>query len=291
MMDGFLNLLKPPGMTSSDAVLAVRKMLPRGVKVGHGGTLDPDAAGVLPICVGAGARLFDYIIDKEKEYICELTLGIATDTQDATGLIVEKRPVEVRKEALLALLPGFVGAIDQVPPAYSAIKRDGQRMYALARKGEAPTIEARRVVVNSLDYLSTSGYNRYMLRVVCRKGVYIRTLMHDLGQLLGCGGHMSFLLRSRAGVFTLEDAATLEQMRDAGDMEKLLYPLDAPLGYLPEVRLNEAQRHAVKNGNPIKHEGGLNPGTFVRVYLGEQFAGIGEADGEDRIRFKAMLLK
>ncbi|MEG2622442.1 MAG: tRNA pseudouridine(55) synthase TruB [Clostridia bacterium] len=291
MMDGFLNLLKPPGMTSSDAVLAVRKMLPRGVKVGHGGTLDPDAAGVLPICVGAGARLFDYIIDKEKEYICELTLGIATDTQDATGLIVEKRPVEVRKEALLALLPGFVGAIDQVPPAYSAIKRDGQRMYALARKGEAPTIEARRVVVNSLDYLSTSGYNRYMLRVVCRKGVYIRTLMHDLGQLLGCGGHMSFLLRSRAGVFTLEDAATLEQMRDAGEMEKLLYPLDAPLGYLPEVRLNEAQRHAVKNGNPIKHEGGLNPGTFVRVYLGEQFAGIGEADGEDRIRFKAMLLK
>ncbi|MEG2388096.1 MAG: tRNA pseudouridine(55) synthase TruB [Clostridia bacterium] len=291
MMDGFLNLLKPPGMTSSDAVLAVRKMLPRGVKVGHGGTLDPDAAGVLPICVGAGARLFDYIIDKEKEYICELTLGIATDTQDATGLIVEKRPVEVRKEALLALLPGFVGAIDQVPPAYSAIKRDGQRMYALARKGAAPTIEARRVVVNSLDYLSTSGYNRYMLRVVCRKGVYIRTLMHDLGQLLGCGGHMSFLLRSCAGVFTLEDAATLEQMRDAGEMEKLLYPLDAPLGYLPEVRLNEAQRHAVKNGNPIKHEGGLNPGTFVRVYLGEQFAGIGEADGEDRIRFKAMLLK
>lgn len=288
-MDGFLNVLKPPGMTSSDVVVTVRRGLARGTRVGHGGTLDPDAAGVLPVCVGRATRLFDYFIDKEKEYLAELTLGVVTDTQDATGRVLEVREVCITEAQLRAACARLTGDIVQVPPAYSAIKRGGVRLYELARRGEAPEAEGRPVRVEALDCLGPAGYNRYRMRVICRKGVYVRTLMHDLGALLGCGGHMSFLLRTRAGAFDIARASTLEEIAQTG-AAPLLKPLDAPLQHLSAVRLDRTHTHAVKNGNPVPAPEGLNPGTVVRVYLEDAFAGIGEVGDQGQLRFRAMLL-
>lgn len=289
-MDGFINLLKPPGMTSSDAVLWVRKLLPRGTKVGHGGTLDPDAAGVLPICVGRATRLFDYFIDKEKEYLTEVCFGVTTDTQDAGGRVLLRRPGEPDEAAIRARLPALTGAISQVPPAYSAIKQGGKRLYQMARQGQAVMVPPRGVTVCSLDYLRKTGYNRHMLRVVCRKGVYVRTLMHDLGEMLGCGGYMAFLLRTRAGAFSLAQGVTIEEIAQPGALEERLCAMDTPLGHLPAVRLDECCRHAVINGNPVMSPIKLNSGALTRVYLEDAFAGIAQAADGGMLRFRAMLL-
>lgn len=207
MTDGFLNLLKPPGMTSSDAVVLVRRAFARGTKVGHMGTLDPEAAGVLPIGVGSAARLFDYVTEKEKTYRAEIAIGQATDTQDATGRVVARGP-GVRMEDLRAVLPRFIGEIEQVPPAYSAIKVGGRKLYEAARAGEALEVPSRRVQIYGLDLAGQSGENRFLLDVRCGRGTYIRTLCHDIGRALGTCAHMAFLLRVRSGVFGIEDAVT-----------------------------------------------------------------------------------
>ena len=297
-MDGFINLLKPPGMSSNDAVGFARRLLPRGTRVGHGGTLDPDAAGVLPLCVGRAARLFDYIIDKKKTYIAELRLGVETDTQDAGGRILSRRDAAGVSEAdVRAVLPRFTGEIDQVPPAYSAIKRDGKRMYDLARRGEAVELAPRRVTVYGMEYLGRTGGERHMLRISCGKGVYIRTLCHDIGRALGVGGHMAFLLRSEAGSFAIEESASLEELKaaaDEGGLERLLLPMDAPLGAFPAVRLAERFEKPVVNGAPILpqwHGQRLSDGEIARIYLEDQFAGMAQSDGEGTLRFRAMLME
>ena len=297
-MDGFINLLKPPGMSSNDAVGFVRRLLPRGTRVGHGGTLDPDAAGVLPVCVGKAARLFDYIIDKKKTYIAELRLGVETDTQDAAGSVVARHEAtSVTAEDIRAALPRFVGEIDQIPPAYSAIKRDGRRMYDLARKGEAVALPPRCVTVHGIEYLERTGEDRHMLRVTCGKGVYIRTLCHDIGRALGVGGHMAFLLRSEAGCFAVQDGATPEEVRraaEAGEIERLLRPMDAPLSAYPAVRLDAGCERQVLNGQPIPpqwHEETLAAGGFARIYVGNTFAGMAQMSDEGVLRFRAMLME
>ncbi|MBO4299499.1 MAG: tRNA pseudouridine(55) synthase TruB [Clostridia bacterium] len=297
-MDGFINLLKPPGMSSNDAVGFARRLLPRGTRVGHGGTLDPDAAGVLPVCVGKAARLFDYIIDKKKTYVAGLCLGVETDTQDAGGHILARRDASAVTEAdIRAVLPRFTGDIDQIPPAYSAIKRDGRRMYDLARRGEAVELEPRRVTVHSIDCLQKTGPAAYMLRVACGKGVYIRTLCHDIGRMLGVGGHMSFLLRTEAGCFRAEDASTLEELQSAaqtGRLESLLYPMDAPLSAYPAVRLDERHMTPVSNGCAIPpewHGQAFAMGDIARIYVADTFAGMAQADGEENLRFRAMLME
>ena len=293
--NGFVNVLKPTGMTSSDAVVMVRKMLPRGTAVGHGGTLDPDASGVLPVCVGKATRLFDYIIDKQKIYIAELTLGIETDTQDQTGRVVRRCPVNVGEKEIRAALPNLIGDIQQIPPMFSAIKRDGKRMYDLARKGQTVELEARPVHVDDLQYLSSAGENRHRIAVYCRKGVYVRTLMHDLGNMLGCGGHMSFLLRARAGVFDHSTAYTIEELQAAGangTLEDLLVTMDAPIQHFPMLEIPENRRKTVLNGlgQPawLFHQD-IPVDTPLRLYLGGEFAGIGRFDGKEVI-FQAMLL-
>ena len=297
-MDGFLNILKPPGISSGSVVGYVRHRLPRGTAVGHGGTLDPEAAGVLPLCVGRATRLFDYIIDKEKEYIAEVRLGIETDTQDATGEIVARAErLAVTEQDFLEVLPRFVGEIDQVPPAFSAIKRGGQRMYDLARKGEAVELAARKVTVHGVEALSRLAEDRYLIRVTCGKGVYIRTLCHDIGRALGCGAHMSFLLRSRAGVFTCEDGLTLEEidaLSQAGELEGRLCALDAPLERLNAVYAPANRERFIRCGNPLRpgdFTGQAAPGEAVRVYLQDRFAGIGEGTPDGGVRFRAMLLE
>ncbi|MGI6172302.1 MAG: tRNA pseudouridine(55) synthase TruB [Christensenellales bacterium] len=291
-MDGFLNLLKPPGMTSSDAVLFVRRRLPRGTKTGHGGTLDPEASGVLPICIGKATRLFDYIVDKEKAYIAEMRLGISTDTQDATGKITQSRPVFADACDVQNALPRFTGEIMQLPPMFSALKRGGKKLYDIARKGETVDLSPRPACIRSIEYLRQTAPDRFLLRVVCGKGVYIRTLVHDIGEHLGCGAHMSFLLRVQSGAFSVEDARTLEEI-DRGNIGEMLLPLEAPLMKFPKAVFPESCLSAAQNGNPLPlflaqsvPEGGELP---VAVYVGSRFAGMGQRDN-DVLRFKAMLL-
>ena len=294
-MDGFLNVNKPLGRTSSDVVVFVRRRLPRGTRVGHGGTLDPEASGVLPVCVGAAARLFDYIIDKQKTYVATLQLGQQTDTQDATGQILRESPVSVTPEDVQAVLGSFTGRIRQVPPMYSAIKKDGKRLYQLARKGEAVEIPARECRVDGIELVQCLGPDRYLLRIRCGKGVYIRTLCHDIGQALGCGGHMATLERTAAGAFRIEDAHSLPEidtLSEQGRLESALLPMDYPIGHLPRLDLEKGQLHAVRNGNPLRVRNFDAPvGEPVRAYINGKFCGIVERDEAGRFRFKAMLYK
>ena len=297
-MNGFLIANKPTGTTSSNVVVFVRKRLPKGMAIGHGGTLDPEASGVLPLCIGKATRLFDYIIDKKKTYVAEIQLGQVTDTQDATGQIVEEREVNVSSDDLIAVLPKFVGEIEQIPPMYSAIKRDGKRMYQLARKGETIELEARKCRVDDVRFVGCTGENRYKIEVDCGKGVYIRTLCHDIGQALGCGAHMASLERTVAGIFRIEDALTREQidaLAQADNLESALLPLDAPLQHLPAVHVGEEARHAVLNGNPLKPRWLDKPAPkdaeAIRIYLSGEFAGIGKAEPNGWIKFRAMMLE
>ena len=295
-MDGFINVNKPLGKTSSDVVVYVRRRLPRGARVGHGGTLDPEASGVLPVCVGGAARLFDYIIDKEKTYIATLRLGIVTDTQDAGGEVIQTREVSARLEDVARALPHFEGEIEQIPPMYSAIKKDGKRLYQLARKGETVEIPARKCRVHGIELLEDLGDNRYKLRVRCGKGVYIRTLCHDIGAYLGCGGHMASLERTAAGAFRIEDALTLEEidaLYQAGRLEEALTPMDYPIGHIPRIDVGVEHMHAVENGNPLRQSWIRCevPEGPVRIYIGGEFCGIGVKDADGLIRFRAMLLR
>ncbi|HIR08522.1 MAG TPA: tRNA pseudouridine(55) synthase TruB [Candidatus Pullichristensenella stercoripullorum] len=295
-MDGFLVLNKPLGKTSSDCVVFVRKRLPRGTAIGHGGTLDPMASGVLPVCVGAATRLFDYIIDKQKTYVAELQLGVVTDTQDATGAVVETRSVNVTEADVRAALPRFIGEIWQRPPMYSAIKRGGKRLYELARRGESVEVAPRACRVDDVRLTASLGDGRYRLEVDCGKGVYIRTLCHDIGAYLGCGGHMATLERTRAGVFTLENALTLEEVDALGadGLEARLLPMDAAIAHLSAVRVEARHRAAVRNGMPLRPEWLDAPAPqveAVRVYVGGEFAGIGAPREDGSVRFRAMLLK
>lgn len=289
-MDGFFNLLKPPGMTSSDAVVMIRRLLPRGTRVGHGGTLDPDAAGVLPLCVGRGTRLFDYLIDKRKTYVAEARLGIETDTQDAAGKVVARAPVEVGEAEIRAAMARLTGRIEQLPPMYSALKLDGRRLYDLARRGIEAERSARPAQVDAFEYLQSTGPDRHLVCIRCGKGVYVRTLIHDLGGLLGCGAHMAFLLRTRAGDFDIADARTPEELK--GDVPGALMPLDAPLRHLPAVQVNPSCARRLLNGNPIPlcDLDRVPPaGEPLRVYLDGRLAAIGQASGDGWVRLRAML--
>jgi len=289
-MNGFLNLLKPPGMTSSDAVVQIRRTL-SGEKVGHAGTLDPEAAGVLPIMVGKAARLFDVLVEKEKEYIAEIAFGAATDTQDAQGTATSLSARLPSMDALAACLPGFVGDIMQVPPDFSALKVGGKPAYALARGGERPKLAARPARIDSIDLLERTGENTALLRVRCGKGVYIRTLCHDIGLWLGCPAHLRFLLRTKTGPFAVAESITLEEWIESSDKARLLWPLDAPIGHLPAVRVDASFHGHVINGRPLAWpRGEAPPAGILRVYCGSQFAGIARAlDG--KLKFQAMLME
>lgn len=290
-MNGFLNLLKPPGMTSSNAVVFARRTL-SGEKVGHAGTLDPEAAGVLPIMIGKATRLFDVLVEKQKAYIAEIAFGIATDTQDAQGSVISRTDDRPTEAALRAVLPRFEGDILQVPPAYSALKVNGQTAYAMARKGEAPALAARPARVDAIMLLEMTDGGA-LLRVTCGKGVYVRTLCHDIGAALGCGAHLRFLLRTLSGSFAIEQSITLEEWQEAPDRQALLTPMDAPLVHLPMARVAATAAMACRNGAALTRLEEIDPvameGGPVRVYCGDAFAGIAKWH-ENALRFQAMLL-
>lgn len=287
-MNGFLNILKPPGMTSAGVVGHVRWLL-KGEKVGHAGTLDPEAAGVLPIMVGRAARLFDYLVDKEKHYVGEVAFGASTDTQDAQGTVLETGVNLPDEAAIRQAIPHLVGEITQVPSAFSAIKQNGRPLYDMARKGESVEVPARQVTVEEILLGERTSPESWMLHVRCGKGTYIRTLCHDLGVLVGCPAHMRFLLRSKSGFFTLDTAVTLEQLDEAktnGTLEDLLIPMDAPLGHLSRLNAPDSLHKQCENGNklPLRAFGHqrdeLIPGKPVRIYQGGHFYGIAEIQEE-----------
>lgn len=291
-MNGFLNLLKPPGMTSSDAVVAVRRTL-AGEKTGHAGTLDPEAAGVLPIMIGKAARLFDVLADKEKEYIAEICMGCATDTQDAQGTVTHTGAWKGDWQALRDAMPALTGESLQTPPQYSALKVGGKPAYRLARGGETAQLAPRPVRVDAIEFLEATGPDTALLRIACGRGVYVRTLCHDLGARAGCPAHMRFLLRTRTGAFCLEDAVTLEEWMAAEDRSALLTPLDAPICHLPRADVAARFAGACRNGAAMQSfealDEGAREGGPVRVYCGGVFAGLARWR-EGALRFQAMLM-
>ena len=289
--EGVICILKPPGMSSSDAVTDVRRVFDEK-RVGHTGTLDPAAAGVLPICIGRATRLFDFLVDKRKEYIAELVFGLSTDTEDATGAVIERSGRLVSEEELSAVLPRFTGDIEQTPPIYSALNVGGVKLYKLARSGELKEAleEKRRVItVYELELMRKTGENRFLIRIVCSKGTYIRTLCKDIGAAVGVPAYMGFLLRTKSGAFTLEDSysiAELAEMKERGGLQAAVIPMDRAIEHIPKLEISGISK---KNENLLIHGAAIKcadprEGTPLRVYLMGEFMGLGEIrKGELRI--------
>ena len=284
---GFLNVLKPPGMSSAHVVGFVRRLL-GGAKIGHAGTLDPEAAGVLPLMVGKAARLFDYMQDKEKAYVTEVAFGCATDTQDAQGEPVAEGGHLPTEADIRAALPRFTGAIMQTPPMFSALKQDGKRLYQLARDGKQAEIPAREVMVHELDFRGMTGPDSALLHVRCSKGFYVRTLCQDLGDALGCPSHMRFLLRTQSGPFTLETAQTLEALKASSEAGTLtLLPPEAALGHLPMMQVPHRLEKAVRNGGKLDwerfaaaHDTSAANGTPFGLWMDGRLSAIAQRQNE-----------
>ena len=265
MASGIVIIDKPSGWTSMDVCAKIRGIL-KEKRVGHGGTLDPMATGVLPVFVGQATRAVEFAENGEKEYIAGLRLGLVTNTQDTSGETLETHPVTADRAALEALLPRFTGPIQQIPPMYSAIKINGQKLYELARRGQEGERKPRSITIHELELLEGANAD-YLLRVRCSKGTYVRTLCHDLGRALGCGGCMSSLRRTRAGSFTLSQAVTMQQVLNfAAEQapQALLMPVDAVFSMHPPLIVTMGQAAKLKNGAQIK-DWQFRPGTY-RVY-------------------------
>lgn len=273
MIEGVVTVLKPPGMSSSDVVVDVRRIF--GTKrVGHLGTLDPEAAGVLPVCVGRAVRLFDYLVDKQKTYLCEIVFGVSTDTQDAQGAITETSEAIVTADMLTAALPAFRGRILQTPPMYSALKYNGQKLYDLALAGKDVPDKTRAVEVFDLHCAEQTGENRFLLTVTCSRGTYIRTLCRDIGAALGVPAHMAFLLRTASGPFTLDRAVSIAELaarKEENRLSDVLTSCEDALGFLLRCDLPADRRKPALNGLPTTTKA---PNGTYRLYCGA-FLGIG----------------
>ena len=263
MANGIVIIDKPAGWTSMDVCAKLRGIL-KTKKIGHAGTLDPMATGVLPVFVGQATRAVSFAESGEKEYIAGLRLGLTTNTQDTEGEVLTQTPVTVGRRELEAVLPRFTGEIRQIPPMFSAIKINGQKLYDLARQGKEVERKARAVTIFALEIVEQVSETDYILRVRCSKGTYMRTLCHDIGQALGCGGCMYSLRRTMAAGFTLGESVTLEQVQAEG--ERLLRPADSPFREHPEYRLKTGkQEERCRNGNPFFIKEALPEGIY-RIY-------------------------
>ena len=260
-MNGIVIVDKPQDWTSQDVVSKLRGVF-KTRRIGHGGTLDPMATGVLPVFVGRATRAVEFFEHAEKTYIATLRLGITTDTEDITGRVLEEKTVSVTREELEAVLPRFRGEIDQVPPMYSAIKVNGQKLYELARKGREVERQSRKVTIFRLECEGFDGKDARLL-VHCSKGTYIRTLCKVIGESLGCGGCMAALRRVSAGAYTAENAVSLETLIATEDPEKYLLPVDSIFVDYPQAVLTENQEKRCRNGNSFSLN--LADGTY-RVY-------------------------
>ncbi len=269
--DGILILDKPPGISSMEAVRRIKRA--SGVRrVGHAGTLDPMATGVIPICLGRATRLMEYMLDSSKEYIGEVRLGISTDSYDAEGEITGRGdPSGVTREAIEDVLNSFLGRIEQVPPMFSALKRKGKRLYELARQGIEVEREPRAMTVHSIRI---EDWNPPVatIHIECSRGFYMRSLAHDIGVRLGCGAHLKSLTRLRTGRFRIADAVSIEDARrsfDNGSWPELLVSLDGALGDLRAIIVGESEQANIQNGRPVplsEDDGPLRPDEQFRAY-------------------------
>ena len=263
MANGIIIIDKPSGWTSMDVCAKLRGIL-HTKKVGHAGTLDPMATGVLPVFVGQATRAVSFAESGQKEYVAGLKLGLVTNTQDTSGETLGTHPASVTRTELEAVLPRFTGEIEQIPPMYSAIKIGGKKLYELARRGEEVERKPRPVTIYELEVVEQTAPDAFTLRIRCSKGTYVRTLCHDIGRALGCGGCMSALRRTMAAGFTLADAVTLERVQLEG--ESLLQPVDSLFLAHPAYHIRTERAEALcRNGNPLAPPDAPADGLY-RVY-------------------------
>jgi len=286
-VSGIILLDKPRGFTSNAALQKVRWLL-NAEKAGHTGSLDPLATGVLPLCFGEATKFSQYLLEADKGYETVAQFGVKTTTADAEGDVVERKPVDVSLQQIEALLPQFRGDLQQVPPMYSALKRDGQPLYKLARAGEVVEREPRSVTIARLDLLSFEA-DRARLAVSCSKGTYIRTLVEDLGQALGCGAHVAELRRTQAGPFDLTQTVSLEELErvhtegGAEAVDAFLKPVDSGLDHWPLLQLSEHSAFYWLHGQPVRAPQAPKFGMLrVQDHRG-RFIGIGEVSEDGRI--------
>ena len=261
MISGIINVYKEAGFTSHDVVAKLRGIL-KQKKIGHTGTLDPDATGVLPICLGKGTKLCDLLTDTDKTYEAVLRLGIVTDTQDMSGKVQRSSDVNVKTEEVEQCLTKFVGEYMQIPPMYSALKVDGKKLYELAREGKEIERKPRKVVFHEIEILNIS-LPQVTMKVTCSKGTYIRTLCHDIGEQLGCGGCMESLIRTKVGSFEIADSRTLSELEEVmqnGKLDSCIRTVDSMFAQYPKVIMRPEYDSRVYNGN-----------TFVKQHLERDF--------------------
>jgi len=272
---GILLLDKRLGVSSNQALQEVKRLL-NAAKAGHTGSLDPLATGLLPLCFGEATKVSGMMLDDDKRYRVVIRLGVLTDTGDAEGAVLETQPVpEITQAMLDACLQRFTGELDQVPPMYSALKLNGKKLYELAREGKTVERKARRITIYALKQLDFER-DRLTLEVFCSKGTYIRSLAEDIGAHFGCGGTVAELRRLQAGMFDLDQAFTIEQLRalDAHQLDACLLAVDVPLQALPAVELQDVDAGKIRNGQAVNAE--LSPPGQVRLYHAGAFLGLGE---------------
>lgn len=288
-MIGILNILKPTGMTSHDVVSNVRKIL-NIKKVGHAGTLDPNVAGVLVICVGKATKFSEYLMSGDKEYVCELILGQSTDTQDSYGMVIDKSDkVSVTREELNEVLKKFTGELIQIPPAYSAVKLHGKKLYEYARQNIQVEKQGRPINIKSIELLKFDG-NKALLKVRCSKGIYIRTLCNDIGKSLGTFGHMGILIRTESKGLHINNSVTLEKLKYLNDSNKLdecLIPVES-IYKLDKINVESKYYDRLTAGNEV--EAGLNTDSDkFYVYCRNSLIGIGKKVKDNTIKIDKML--
>lgn len=271
-MDGIINIYKEKGYTSFDVVAILRKKL-KIKKVGHTGTLDPEAEGVLPVCIGKATKVADYITDTTKIYQATMTLGIETDTQDHTGNIISSNEVTSSKQEIKDVIQSFIGDYEQIPPMYSALKVNGKRLYELAREGKTIERKSRKIVIYDIDIINIDNNNVEMI-IECSKGTYIRTLCADIGTKLGCGAHMSKLLRTKSSLFQLESSIKLTEIDNYinnNALDKIIMPIDMVFTTYDKIIINETYNKFLYNGNKldrdfIKGNNEINLDNSYRIY-------------------------
>lgn len=277
-MNGIINFNKPKGMTSHNAVSYFRRIL-KIKKIGHTGTLDPDATGVLPICIGKGTRVSEYLINADKEYIGEITLGFETDTQDSSGEVVNFSDIEVTQEDIINTFNKFKGKSMQIPPMYSAIRYNGKRLYELAREGKIVERKPRNIHIYELKILDILDNRKIRFYTRCSRGTYIRTLCNDIGRTLRTYGHMSDLVRVGVGKFKIDESLSLEYLNNlnADEIIDLIMPIDMALDSLDKIIIDKKYFDKIVNGVnvPIENKD-VNAKHSVRVYCGNEFIGIGK---------------
>lgn len=293
-VSGILLLDKPLGMTSNEALQRVKRLY-QARKAGHTGSLDPLASGLLPLCFGEATKLSAYLLDADKHYWVRVKLGVTTTTADAEGEVVRTRPTAgVSRAELQKVIDGFVGQIDQLPPMYSALKYQGQRLYKLAREGVEVPREPRTVTIHSIELGPLEG-DEFEMNVHCSKGTYVRTLAEDIGERLGCGAHVSGLCRTGVGPYSGAQMVTMAQVETATEtgaeaLDALLLPLDSAVGHWPEVRLSADAAYYLKLGQAVLVPKAPTRG-WVRLYdQSGSFLGVGEIEDDGKVAPRRLMI-